>query len=381
MVKDKTSNDSLVRRVGKSIAIVFLLYTFLLSISLMSHAFKGFGKEFAETLISTTSNPFIAFFVGLLATSIIQSSGTVTSTIVAFVASGALSVRCAIPIIMGANIGTTVTNTLVALGHFSRREEFRRALSCSTIHDFFNLLTAAILLPIELSTHYLERTAGFFAARFCEISGMNVRNPLDFIIKPAIRTIDGIFIDAIHLPTKVASICMLIFALTTLFLSLIYGMKIMRSLIIERTETVLNNVLGKNATLVMLMGVFFTALVHSSSVTTSIMVPIVASGILTVDNAFPITLGANLGTTFTALIASLTGNVAAVTIALAHFIFNLTGILIFYPLKILRNIPLTMAKKMGEIAYKKPIYAFMYVVVVFFITPSILIFISRLLKW
>lgn len=379
MVQD-TIKDSRITYIFKIAVVFLLLYTFLTSISLMSHAFKGFGKEFAETLITTTSNPFIGFFVGLLATSIVQSSGTVTSTIVAFVAAGALSVRSAIPIIMGANLGTTVTNTLVALGHFTRREEFKRALSCATMHDFFNILTAAILLPIELSTHYLEKTAGFFAARFCEFTGMNVKNPLAVIIKPTIKAFDSVFIDVMHLPIKLACICMVITALVILFFSLFYGMRVMRSLIIKRTEAVLNNVLGRNAVLVMLMGLLFTGLVHSSSVTTSLLVPIVASGILSIENAFPITLGANLGTTLTAILASLTGNIAAVTIAFAHLLFNLTGILIIYPVKTIRRIPLNMAKKMGEIAHKKPFYALMYVVTVFFIIPGLLIFISRTLK-
>ncbi len=376
----KGVEDSRIIRTLKVIAVIFLLYTFLVSISLMSHAFKGFGREFAEALIRTTSNPFIGFFVGLLATSIIQSSGTTTSMIVAFVASGALSVRSAIPIVMGANIGTTVTNTLVALSHFSRREEFKRALSCSTMHDFFNILTAVILLPIELSTHFLERTAEFLATRFCEFAGMTVQNPLEVIIKPTVNAIDSVFINFMGLPVKLGSGFMLITALIILFLSLIYGMRIMRSLVMKRTEVVLNNILGRNAALVMLMGLIFTALVRSSSVTTAILVPIVASGILSMENAFPITLGANLGTTLTAIIASLTGNVAAVTIAFAHLLFNTTGILIIYPLKRIRRIPLAMAKKMGEIAYKKPLYAFMYVFTVFFVIPGLLIFISRMLK-
>lgn len=377
----KTIKDNRITRILKVILIFILLYAFLVSISLIGHSFKGFGKEFTDMLIKTTSNPLIGFFVGLLATSIIQSSGTVTSTIVAFVASGMLSVRNAVPIVMGANIGTTVTNTLVALGHFSRREEFKRALSCSTMHDFFNILTAVVLLPIELSTHYLERTAGFFAEIFCEFSGLNIRSPLEIIIKPALNVIDRFYCDSMHLPVKLASVFMLITALLTLFFSLFYGMKIMRSLIIRRTEVVLNNVLEKNAAIVMLMGMVFTALVHSSSVTTSLLVPIVASGILSVENAFPLTLGANLGTTITAMIASLTGNVAAVTIAFTHFLFNLTGILIFYPLKILRRIPLAMAKGMGEIAYRKPLYAFLYVITTYFVIPAILIFISRTIKW
>jgi len=282
--------------------------------------------------------------------------------------------------VMGANIGTTVTNTLVALGHFSRREEFKRALSCSTMHDFFNILTAAILLPIELSTHYLERTAGFLASRFCEFAGMTVENPLNVIIKPAVNAIDGIFTNFMQLPVKLASGFMLITALAILFFSLINGVKIMRTLVIRRTEAVLNNVLGRNAVFVMLMGLIFTALVHSSSVTTCILVPIVASGVLSMENAFPITLGANLGTTLTAIFASLTGNVAAVTIAFAHLLFNTSGILIIYPVKAIRNIPLAMARRMGEIAYRKPLLAFMYVFTVFFVIPGLLIFISRILN-
>ena len=377
----ETARSNKIIHILKIIAVIALLYTFLVSISLMSHAFKGFGREFSETLIRTTSNPFIGFFVGLLATSIVQSSGTTTSMIVAFVASGVLSVRCAIPIVMGANIGTTVTNTLVALTHVTRKEEFKRAIGCSTMHDFFNVLTAMILLPLELTTHFLERTAGFLASKFCEVSGMTVKNPLAIIVKPAINFIDGIYTNFMNLPIKVASGFMLVTALIILFLSLIYGMKIMRSLVMSRTEVVMNNILGRNAALVMFMGVIFTALVRSSSVTTAILVPLVASGIITMENAFPITLGANLGTTLTAIIASLTGNVAAVTIAFAHLIFNTTGILIIYPFKSIRKIPLTMARKMGEMAYKNPPYAFLYVLITFFLIPGLLIFISRIIKW
>ena len=148
----------------------------------MSHAFTGFGSGFAERLIATTSNPFVGLFIGILATSIIQSSGTTTSMIVAFVAAGVLSIRSAVPIIMGANIGTTVTNTLVALGHITRKEEFKRAFSGSTLHDFFNLMTVLILFPIEMSTHYLERAGLFLSSVFCNIGGAAITNPIKVII-------------------------------------------------------------------------------------------------------------------------------------------------------------------------------------------------------
>ena len=120
----------------------------------MGKAFKGFGKGFAETLLNTTSNPFVGLFIGILATSLVQSSSTTTSIIVGIVASGAITIGNAIPIIMGANIGTTVTNTLVSLGHITRREEFKRAVAGATVHDFFNLICVAIMFPLELATGF-----------------------------------------------------------------------------------------------------------------------------------------------------------------------------------------------------------------------------------
>jgi len=369
------------RRAGKVLAVFLLLYIFLVSISLMSQAFKGFGSGFAEYLIKTTSNPFIGLFVGLLATSIIQSSSTTTSMVVAFVASGTLSVQNAIPIVMGANIGTTVTNTLVAIGHITRREEFKRALSCSTVHDLFNLMTAFILLPIEITTGFLEKSASFLAGKFCNVSAVCLQSPLKLIIKPAVSYIDTFFTGLIGAQGKLASGVMLIFAVILLFTSLIFIVKVMKTIVLKQTEAVLDKILGSNALFVMFMGMLFTAIVQSSSVTTSILVPLVASGILSVENAFPVTLGANLGTTVTAILASLAGNTAGITIAFAHLLFNITGILIFYPVPALRKIPVLLGKVIGEMAYKKRRYAFAYVSTIFFIIPAILIFISRNMNW
>ncbi|MEI5617209.1 thymidylate synthase, partial [Streptomyces brasiliscabiei] len=87
---------------------------------------------------------------------LIQSSSTVTSIIVGLVAGG-LPVELAIPMIMGANIGTTVTNTLVSLGHVRYKDEFKRAFASATIHDFFNLLAVAIFLPLEMAFGILEK--------------------------------------------------------------------------------------------------------------------------------------------------------------------------------------------------------------------------------
>ncbi|MHC5143667.1 MAG: Na/Pi symporter, partial [Planctomycetota bacterium] len=146
--------NNTVKTILKVAAAATLLYLFLLSIGLMGSAFKGFGKGFAENLVATTSNPFIGLVIGILATSVVQSSSTTTSLVVGIVGSGGLTVGCAIPIIMGANIGTTVTNTLVSLGHVGRRGEFRKAIAAATVHDFFNLICVSIMFPLELITKH-----------------------------------------------------------------------------------------------------------------------------------------------------------------------------------------------------------------------------------
>ena len=171
----------------KVAAVIGLLYFFLVSIGLMGAAFKGFGKGFAHALIETTSNPFIGLFIGIFATSIVQSSSTTTSIVVGMVASEVLTIPNAIPIIMGANIGTTVTNTLVSLGHVSRRDEFRRAIAAATVHDFFNLICVAVLFPIELATGYLEKSATHLEKLFEGAGGITLVNPVKKATEPTVH--------------------------------------------------------------------------------------------------------------------------------------------------------------------------------------------------
>jgi sodium-dependent phosphate cotransporter len=118
-----------------------------------------FGSGLAETLIATTTNPLVGLFIGILATSIIQSSSSTTSIVVGLVAGGALNVANAIPIVMGANIGTSVTNLLVSLTQIRRDLEFRRALSAAIVHDFFNILAVIVIFPLQYFTNFLGRSS------------------------------------------------------------------------------------------------------------------------------------------------------------------------------------------------------------------------------
>jgi sodium-dependent phosphate cotransporter len=361
--------------------VIIFLYLFLVSIGLMGAAFKGYGKEFAETLLNTTSNSFIALFIGILATSLVQSSSTTTSIVVGLVASGVITTGNAVPIIMGANIGTTVTNTLVSMGHITRREEFKRAIAGATVHDFFNLICVGIMFPLELATGFLHKFATYLAEAFVFFGGIKFTSPVKTLTKPTVKFIQKFFTSTIDVPYNLGNTVVLIISFVFLFVSLYYIVKIMRSLVISRIETALHNVLGGSGFIAIVAGLVFTVIVQSSSITTSLLIPLIGAGILTIDLAFPITMGANIGTTATAILASFaTGNISAITIAFVHFLFNCIGVLCIYPIPIFRRIPIFLSKELGKLAFKKRRYAMGYVVGLFFVLPTILIVISKMFK-
>jgi len=371
--------NKILKTLLKILSVGILLYLFLVSIGLMGAAFKGFGKGFAENLIRSTSNPFIGLFIGILATSVVQSSSTTTSVVVGIVGAGGLTVANAIPIIMGSNIGTTVTNTLVSLGHVSHRDEFKRAISAATVHDFFNLICVVIMFPLELATGFLEKSATLMSKWFTGVGGFKFVSPVKLATKPAVHLIEKMMA-LLSDSALVMYVCMLILSMLLLFFALYFIVKVMKSLVINRAEIVLDNVIAKSSLLGLFAGLFFTIIVQSSSITTSLLIPLVAAGILTVEAAFPITIGANIGTTTTAILASFaTGNISAIIIAFTHFLFNLTGTLFIYPVKFFRIVPINLAKIFGDLAAEKRRYAFFYVLGMFFVVPALLILISKLI--
>jgi len=373
-------SNTLLKRIAKIVGVFSLLYIFLVSISLLSASFKMFGEGFANNLIQTTSNPFVGLFIGILATTLIQSSSTTTSMIVSFVASGVLTIENAIPMVMGANIGTTVTNTLVSLGHITRREEFKRAMSCSSVHDFFNIFTVLILFPLELATGYLRRTATMMADAFGQYGGIKIMSPIKMIIKPVVSSVKQILQDVSGLSEVAAGIAMFILALIILFVSLLFIVKVMKSSVAKRAEIVFDKILRKRGVIGIFMGLLFTAIVQSSSVTTAILVPIVASGITQIEVIFPITMGANLGTTVTAILAALAGNTAGITIAFAHLVFNITGTIIVYNIGVIRKGIIQAAKGLAAICARRRALAFVYVFTMFYLLPISFILISRFLR-
>ncbi len=351
------------------LSLMILLYGFFLGLDLMGEAFKLFGSDFARQLVEQTSNPFVGLVIGILSTSLIQSSSTTTTMTVSLVAAGGLTIENAIPIIMGANIGTSVTNTLVSLAHVTRTEEFRRAFAAATVHDFFNWMAVLILFPFELATGYLKNSASWLEEILEDAGGLELLNPVKIIVDPVA---DGL----ISLMGESATLALIVGVLF-LFASLKLLVDLLKVILSARAEEILHRTLFRSAWHGIGAGIVITVMVQSSSITTSTAVPLVGAGILTLAEMFPFTLGANIGTTVTPILAAMsTGNPAALAVGLAHLLFNVTATALIYPLPAVRRIPIFLARKMGDLGARSRVLAGTYIITVFFALPILLLLIS-----
>ena len=361
--------------------LLVLLYLFFLSISLMSGAFKMFAtsagyKDTFNEWIAATAHPLVGLALGILMTAVLQSSSTTTSMIVAAVAAGQLPIHYAIPMVMGANIGTTVTSTLVALGHVTRRQEFGRAFAAATVHDFFNLMAVVILLTLEYLTGIFEKSAQALTYLFQDIGQVEkTGSPLKAILEPVGKQITHLLET---IPGELTPFLQLALALVLLMVVLKYLSNNLRAVISGPVEKLVNDYLFAKPWRALLLGIIITALVQSSSISTSIVVPMVAGGIFTLRRVFPFLLGANIGTTITAMLAALSqlgmdNGVEGLNVATVHLLFNLTGTALFIWSPACK-LPIYLAEKLSYVAVHFRLLALIYVVTVFYIVPLLILF-------
>jgi sodium-dependent phosphate cotransporter len=363
MNSKKPDSGALMRTLAQVALLLGFLYLFLLSIDLMGSSMKLFGKGFAEALIASTSNPLVGLFIGILSTSLVQSSSTTTSIVVGLVGSGALTVANGIPIIMGANIGTSVTNTLVSLANINRSVEFRRSFAASTVHDFFNFLAVLVLFPLQYYTDFLGIICNRMEIIFQNAGGLEFFNPLKAATSPTV----ALLVDLIGVPW-----ILLCLSIALLFLALRQIVKVLKVLVVSKAEAWFDKILFKNQIRAFAVGLLITVMAQSSSITTSLVIPLAGAGLLTLRQIFPYTLGANIGTTVTAILASLvTANPNAVIVAFAHLLFNIFGIIVWWPFS---KVPISMAKTFADQATKNRVFPFAYILVMFFVIPLIVIF-------
>ncbi|MFH1874160.1 MAG: Na/Pi symporter [Pseudomonadota bacterium] len=359
------------------LAFAALLYLFLIAIGLMGDSFKLLGQGVAEALITTTSNPFVGLMIGVLTTAIVQSSSLTTSLVVALVSGGALTVHNAVPIVMGANIGTTITCSMVSLGHIRRDEEFERAYAGATVHDIFNVLSVIVLFPLQMATGFFDKAANILATIFYGSQTASFDSPLKVIVSPVVKAIHHFLLNTMGLADQITGVLSVILSLLFIFVALTFMVKFMRQVAATKLEHWIQRIFSSNVYLIFLIGLVVTAIIQSSSITTSMIVPMLGAGLINLEQAFPIVVGANIGTTVTALIAALAGNKMGLTIAFVHLIFNVCGTLIFFVPPFMRKVPIRIVEYMVGYFIKHKKFVFIYMLLIFFIIPLLAMFISK----
>lgn len=365
-------------------SVVVAVWLLLNAVSMIGAGFQMAAGDRAEELFSFAQNPFVGLGIGILATAIMQSSSTTTSITVGMVAGG-LPIEIAIPMLFGANLGTTVTATLVALGLSGNKEQFRRAFAMATVHDFFNLIALAIFMPLELATGFLQKTSGAIAHYTSGGSGgilntifSGIGDFVDAITEPLVSLAETAVSPLSHVW---GGIILSIGGIALIMVVIGFIGNMLGTLLVGRAQEFLHAALGKGTLSGVLSGAVITTAVQSSSTTTSLTVPLAASGKFHMRDLFPFVVGANIGTTVTGLIAAFSAppEVAEVAMqtALVHTLFNTFAAIIIMSLPFLRELPPKGAEWLAGLADKNKVYIFIWVGSVFFALPLLAIFITN----
>ncbi|KAM7394162.1 hypothetical protein PAMP_020980 [Pampus punctatissimus] len=415
--------------VGKMILLLGFLYIFICSLDILSSAFQLVGGKTAGDIFqdnTVLSNPLAGLVIGVLVTLLVQSSSTSSSIVVSMVSSGLLTVQLAVPIIMGTNIGTSVTNTLVAMTQAGDRSTFRRAFAGATVHDFFNWLSVLVLLPLEVATGYLYVVTKLIIDSFKIQSGEapDLLNVITDILTESIIQLDESVLTGIATGDPEARNKSLIkkwcqtFTNTTIMNITVPGPEnctspslcwvdgnytytlknISETYNIERCKHIFVNVnLPDLAVGMILLAlsllVLCSCLVLIVKLLNSMLKGQVAAvikkilntgiGVISIERAYPLSLGSNIGTTTTAILAAMASPgdtlANALQIALVHFLFNVSGIILWYPIPFTR-MPIRLAKGLGNITASYRWFAVVYIVCCFFFFP-LLVFSLSLAGW
>ncbi|MCT1601431.1 Na/Pi cotransporter family protein [Kocuria sp. p3-SID1433] len=371
---------------GNWIAVAVGIYILITAVNVIGDGFKSATGGQAEELFAFAENPLIALMIGVLATGLIQSSSTTTSIVVGL-AAGGLPMEICIPMLMGANIGTTLTSTLVSLGMVRDKESFRRGFAAASVHDMFNLFAVVIFLPLEMLTGILEKSSGWLSEQMAGSDGGIVAVIFGGIgagvtaVTEPLADLIGMLAEWIPQPWGGI---LLIFIGIGLILSVINFIgSLLKVVMVGRAKQVLHSAIGRGPITGIFSGMLITIMVQSSSTTTALVVPLAGSGTFSVKQIYPFTLGANIGTTVTALIAAFafSGVEAqfALQAALVHLLFNLLATALIFGVPFLRVIPLEGAALLGELGARNKLFVVAWVLGVFVVVPAVLIFLTVVL--
>jgi solute carrier family 34 (sodium-dependent phosphate cotransporter) len=365
---------------ARSLFAILALYLFVAAVKMIGGGLgviraEPEGAAFLNKLFGLVQDPITGLVVGLLVTALVQASGFTIAMTVTLTAMGQISFATAIPIIMGANIGTSITGLLVSLGHVRQRDEFRRSLSAASVHDFFNMLSVVTFLPLEIKFGVISRPVAWLAGMMGydpNVPGEAVKlaskaGPIKIVISALGKLFEWLLLTVMNIPPKISGAIICALAMVFLFGGLMLMVKMLRTLMQGRLSGIFNKTLFGNPAAAFIVGIVMTIAVQSSSVSISLVVPLVGAEILQLAQVFPYVLGSNIGTTFTVLLPALALGPVAVACACGHLLFNIYGTVLFWPL---RALPMGMAKWFGNVGANRRYLAVVYILTIFFVIPG-----------
>uniref|UniRef100_G3QHM4 Solute carrier family 34 member 3 n=1 Tax=Gorilla gorilla gorilla TaxID=9595 RepID=G3QHM4_GORGO len=351
----------------KACGLLGSLYFFICSLDVLSSAFQLLGSKLAGDIFKDNvvlSNPVAGLVIGVLVTALVQSSSTSSSIVVSMVAAKLLTVRASVPIIMGVNVGTSITSTLVSMAQSGDRDEFQSLTSGAQAPDILKVLTKPLThLIVQLDSDMIMSSATGNATNsslikhWCGTTGQPTQeNSGDCgAFGPCTENSTA---PADRLPCELLN-------------------SVLRGRVAQVVKTVINAdfpfPLGwLGGYLALLAGAGLTFALQSSSVFTAAIVPLMGVGVISLDRAYPLLLGSNIGTTTTALLAALASPadrmLSALQVALIHFFFNLAGILLWYLVPALR-LPIPLARHFGVVTARYRWVAGVYLLLGFLLLP------------
>lgn len=363
--------DKRIRLAGLFLACLVLLFLFLVSIEMIGIAMESYAFRYGAKLLDIVIDPLASFCIGMLGTVIFQRSSTTTSLAVVAVSSGIIDLSAATFIIFGANLGTTLTSDLVALSHIFQKRSFTNAFATALTHDIFNLLTLLLLVPIELFFQGLSKTAAFIVSILPSLEGSSL--PMLFPIKQWVRSVGKAISYSLDFPIIEVAISLVLLALT------LYSFKrILRQMVMNESTQFFEKSFFRNDYRTFGWGILITSIIQSSSLTTSISTLYAGAQKISPRKLFPLIAGANIGTTLTAFLAALFLSPAALSVAIAHLLFNVAGILLFFPVPFMRSVPVRISLWMTKVIIKPRSLVFVYLIMLYFCLPFGLLYISQM---
>jgi len=383
------------KRYTAFILLLFGVFVFICSLEGVKDSFRLISHEWVGSLFSLIESrkaPLTGLALGVLITSIVHSSSAVIATtmvsMAGLVASG-LSLPSAlsfgIPMVLGANIGTTITKIMVAIAakRGMTESEFNATIPGVIVDDVVKSLNVGIFFLLEVSTGFVSSTViqltgfltdvfrlkAFFAIFEKGIVDVLVTEPITI---PISKIVSG------FLGSGIGGVTLLILWLLGVFLALYLLEKSISSLIelphIEKRVLLT----FKSSIRSFLLGLGLTVLVGSSSVTTSFAVPFLATGMVGLEEVYPYVMGTALGTTIdpSQMYGYLAGGMIGMMLGLTHVLLNVFGVIVWLLLP-LKKVPIALAKKMGVfIASHRRSYLYLigYVLLIFYFVPLVVIF-------